>query len=680
MTDEEKNRIIRWLANLTRSDFARQLGRFRMGDHEQYSRSDYEELRPIFEAELAKRTTRGNPCHSRRIRKNCEEPYGPGSWESEMGSRQHSCSNCEFFEVKERSPWARCHQFAAVSKAHDFKLAIGWLGHPDEPNTCSYFIELEAEDNPAMRNVHLRASEWAAILILRPRQIYQVYDKKGQQWDFERLSPTMYRVYTPEGQKIQVSKTMLFRHYAKNPLTDPEATSLLDIAREHVEDARHHKSATGASFDYGVASGIGEAIGLAGPAWARTKLGRGEHAVTRLPHRNPPHPFEYLSKRVAPYGTSTVAPKTLGEMAESAAHWGFGEAQKMRDLLFTLAPGRTASFPGSQPGHRLEVVKQYRRDRPEFAFRRERLDNPARISQRAALAAIAKAVEEGEELPKELVEYLDTGRYTFDGAPWREAIKEIRTRSIQGRKSRGLLRLPGHPIINCVGPDFEPNFRTAMEFRDFLVDTLIPDLKEGGVQFEGLTEEFTLISRYINHWAPIPESHKEYLKKLHKELVRQKMEATAHDIAEALYWYEKQHKRANPLTRKEAASTIKRANWVVRHTNKDYGQGYVASTQSTLWHHGPRAVLPMGVTQRHFDRHIRKNPMEGPVVIGEHCLAVEYQDVGKAKREGVANPKRPWRHDFKKTGAKVYGLPDGSVLIKGPHKLWRSQKNTVTGK
>jgi hypothetical protein len=70
----------------------------------------------------------------------------------------------------------------------------------------------------------------------------------------------------------------------------------------------------------------------------------------------------------------------------------------------------------------------------------------------------------------------------------------------------------------------------------------------------------------------------------------------------------------------------------------------------------------------------RKNPpapASGAVLIGRQAKAVEYYDAQKARAEGLGNPSRPWRHDYKRgAGAKVYGLADGSVLLKGKKKLW----------
>jgi hypothetical protein len=65
------------------------------------------------------------------------------------------------------------------------------------------------------------------------------------------------------------------------------------------------------------------------------------------------------------------------------------------------------------------------------------------------------------------------------------------------------------------------------------------------------------------------------------------------------------------------------------------------------------------------------NPRKGATLIGRKVLSVVYLDESKARRCGAKNPSIPWKHDFSSADAKVYGLSDGSVLIKSDkRKLW----------
>jgi len=61
-----------------------------------------------------------------------------------------------------------------------------------------------------------------------------------------------------------------------------------------------------------------------------------------------------------------------------------------------------------------------------------------------------------------------------------------------------------------------------------------------------------------------------------------------------------------------------------------------------------------------------------PIMVGESVTAIEYKDVGKAKREGLKHPERVWRHEFRTNDAVLYGLPDGSIMIVSINgkKLW----------
>lgn len=65
---------------------------------------------------------------------------------------------------------------------------------------------------------------------------------------------------------------------------------------------------------------------------------------------------------------------------------------------------------------------------------------------------------------------------------------------------------------------------------------------------------------------------------------------------------------------------------------------------------------------------LKKNPPAPAVEIYDTILAIEAQ-----KGNGSLWPKEKFRHDFeKKSNAKVYGLPDGSLLIKSRKRLWKN--------
>lgn len=60
------------------------------------------------------------------------------------------------------------------------------------------------------------------------------------------------------------------------------------------------------------------------------------------------------------------------------------------------------------------------------------------------------------------------------------------------------------------------------------------------------------------------------------------------------------------------------------------------------------------------------------VLIAPRIVAIEYLDEEKAKAEGIKEYKNIWRHDFKVKDGEIWGLPDGSLLIRSRSgkKLW----------
>lgn len=138
----------------------------------------------------------------------------------------------------------------------------------------------------------------------------------------------------------------------------------------------------------------------------------------------------------------------------------------------------------------------------------------------------------------------------------------------------------------------------------------------------------------------------------------------------------------NPLTRKETASVLKMGRrWKKesRYMKSDYMKRWSVGMSDAAY----IIAVRFGKAGRARMKKFRENPLskiapQGAVLIGERVKAVEYFDKAKALREGLRNPGLPWRHGFKKsTKAPVFGLRDGSVLIKrlpGQPRLWAAQK------
>lgn len=137
-------------------------------------------------------------------------------------------------------------------------------------------------------------------------------------------------------------------------------------------------------------------------------------------------------------------------------------------------------------------------------------------------------------------------------------------------------------------------------------------------------------------------------------------------------------KRKNPLTRGESHKIIRSIHKDIKgikgplagvHTGRALGQADVLGRFPMREIRG-QMRKKAGVLSKRAQKKFFHNPKR-LALIGERCLAMEYRDVGKARREGFKNPRVPWRHDFRGGSAKVFGLPDGSVLVKGKKRLWK---------
>jgi hypothetical protein len=56
-------------------------------------------------------------------------------------------------------------------------------------------------------------------------------------------------------------------------------------------------------------------------------------------------------------------------------------------------------------------------------------------------------------------------------------------------------------------------------------------------------------------------------------------------------------------------------------------------------------------------------------VTGIQLTGVAYKDEGKARREGLEHPERPWVHDFSSATVRAYRVK-GGLLIKGACPVW----------
>ncbi len=81
---------------------------------------------------------------------------------------------------------------------------------------------------------------------------------------------------------------------------------------------------------------------------------------------------------------------------------------------------------------------------------------------------------------------------------------------------------------------------------------------------------------------------------------------------------------------------------------------------------GKRALLGYKKYEHISHAGMLENPPSGAKEIYGRIMAIEAQ-----KGPGSNYPNEYFRHDFKR-GSKIYGLPDGSILIKGKKKLWKN--------
>jgi hypothetical protein len=259
---------------------------------------------------------------------------------------------------------------------------------------------------------------------------------------------------------------------------------------------------------------------------------------------------------------------------------------------------------------------------------------------------------------------------------------------------------------------FKPNFRTRKDFVYFLENTLIPDFEESE---SGYAQDFDRLAGMLKGAEPVDIEFLNWIRDtLLPDTDSSGLEETAHDLREALWWLaghkdlrgtNYQMKRKNPLWPKNSLALVIKELTAYGHGDisvedvernlegvvdtKGIDWGTLLQPINAVWStEKDNAKLQFEIGRILAKVHpilTHKNPvsgipMKGAKLIGTDCLAMEYRDVAKARREGIQNPERPWRHDFTVKGTKIWGLPDGRVLLDGPKPLWRSQPNSVTGK
>lgn len=95
--------------------------------------------------------------------------------------------------------------------------------------------------------------------------------------------------------------------------------------------------------------------------------------------------------------------------------------------------------------------------------------------------------------------------------------------------------------------------------------------------------------------------------------------------------------------------------------------GLLKIARRVITRRNPHCGNPMlANAQKRIDRLLRNPPTRGGTVIYDRIEAIE-------AKKGRSSPRwagEKFRHKFK-PGAKVIGMPDGSLVIKGPKRLWK---------
>jgi len=470
------------------------------------------------------------------------------------------------------------------------------------------------------------------LLSLRPGQVYQTYSLGKGQTDFKRLSGTKFQMWDDKGTMIILSSSLpvIFGiKKRKNPLGVGPVEAACDYGHLSREVRALPLGGGGnallCKYHYEQERKARSEEGVPTPEWRQLRLYR-------------PNPCQSGSrgrirtaKGIIPGSRNLVSGNPLTK-DEKDKLWKMA-AEHMKDSIEHKDPELKALDKGTALGLKEAIAT---------------LENPAHpfvYLPRIVEPGTTRIVAPRSSLTK-LVEYFQSWGANVDGMNFKNALRGLMTnREIEipgGHPFRRFFvtRIPrktgsGYPVTlgnSPVHKGFKPYYKRWDEYMGFLEDTLIPDLEESKSSY---AEDFNRILAMLKGEEVID---REYILWLRTTLIPDSIESgytsTAHSLQEGLYWL--------ALSDAGRKAEIQRKN--------------------------PLGESSCGDMLRHAK------------IIGTDCLAVEYMDIPKAKREGVRNPERPWRHDFKMKGIKVWGLKDGSVLLTGPKPLWRSQPNSITGK